>query len=129
MCHAAAERTLHMISKCSYAVTVWNIMANWSNVQITRLGNINRVMAWWEQMTNDGQDHTLELYQILLYTAWHIWKERCRRVFDNKTMAPTDLATIIQGDILAQRVASSSFSEYSRVIVTVFLVFLCFSSF
>lgn len=41
--------------------------------------------------------------QIIVYTAWHIWKERCRRAFDKKAVSPTDLVHLIQADILAER--------------------------
>ncbi|KAF8760504.1 hypothetical protein HU200_010127 [Digitaria exilis] len=34
--------------------------------------------------------------QMVIYTAWNLWKERCRRVFDNKAMMVTQLVLLIK---------------------------------
>jgi hypothetical protein len=34
--------------------------------------------------------------QRVIYTAWNIWKERRRRVFDNKALTESQLQSIIQ---------------------------------
>ena len=36
---------------------------------------------------------------VAVYTAWNLWKERCRRVFDNKTTEVQRLLESIQDDI------------------------------
>jgi hypothetical protein len=38
---------------------------------------------------------------VAVYTAWNLWKERCRRVFDNKTTDVQRLLESIQDDIHA----------------------------
>lgn len=111
LCSIAQEKTLHIISKCTYAAAVWSIMAQWSNTQLSGLNNTHRVMAWWERMTTGDQFQTMEHFRLLIYTAWHLWKERCRRVFDNKSLQPSHLASIIQSDISAERLAWNPLSE------------------
>ena len=49
----------------------------------------SNVKDWREQLTKaTGLDHD-RLRQILTYATRNIWKERCRRVFDNKAL-PAD---------------------------------------
>lgn len=39
-------------------------------------------------------------------TAWNVCKERCRRVFNSKTMDPDQLPEIIKQDVTAYRTAN-----------------------
>jgi hypothetical protein len=37
---------------------------------------------------------------VAIYAVWHIWKERCRRVFQNSEMPECQLLERIKDDIL-----------------------------
>jgi hypothetical protein len=37
--------------------------------------------------------------QKVVYTTWNLWKERCRRVFDNKGLTAMDLQGLIVHDV------------------------------
>lgn len=56
-------------------------------------------------MLKTGTAPKAEHIQVMIYTAWNLWKERCRRVFDNKALSPTDLTAIISQDIALYRQA------------------------
>ena len=43
--------------------------------------------------------------QVVNYAVWKLLEERCRRVFDNKTQTPIQVATLIQQDILLYAMA------------------------
>jgi hypothetical protein len=34
--------------------------------------------------------------QLIIYTAWNIWKERCRRIFDNKSLQSAEICANIR---------------------------------
>nr|TKV90798.1 hypothetical protein SEVIR_9G052600v2 [Setaria viridis] len=62
---------------------------------------------WWEtnmQAFNTKQKRSLAA--ILMYTAWHLWKERNRRIFQNQAMRPDQLLGLIQSDVLLRRMAT-----------------------
>jgi coenzyme F420-reducing hydrogenase gamma subunit len=40
------------------------------------------------------------IVQVIIYTAWNIWKERCRRNLDNRSFERADLCCVIRQDIV-----------------------------
>jgi hypothetical protein len=45
------------------------------------------------------QQQDVNRAQRVIYTSWNIWKERCKRVFENKVTTPTQLINIIKDDV------------------------------
>lgn len=45
------------------------------------------------------------IVQVIIYTAWNIWKERCRRNSDNRSFERADLCCVIRQDIVNYRMA------------------------
>jgi len=60
-----------------------------------------------ELNTATGLNST-QLRQFLTYAAWNIWKERCRRVFDNKALPAHQLVLLIMHDVAAYRLAHTT---------------------
>jgi hypothetical protein len=50
-------------------------------------------------MRTRQQQQDANMSQRVIYTAWNIWKERCKRVFGNKATTPTQLINIIKDDV------------------------------
>lgn len=115
LCRTQNEKITHMIYKCSYVIDVWQRMATWSVFQIPQTSHIHRVGAWWDLMCGAGYQQSANHLQILVYTVWHLWKERCRRAFDNKPISPADLVQKIQGDIIAERLATMPHTDFYLV--------------
>jgi preprotein translocase subunit SecA len=69
----------------------------------------SRVKDWWTHL-NTAQGHTTaaaqKRAQIVVYKAWNLWKERCRRVFDNKATDVQLLLASIQDDIQSLHMAT-----------------------
>ena len=36
---------------------------------------------------------------VVIYGAWHLWKERCRRVFQNSSMSERQLLEMLKDDL------------------------------
>lgn len=42
---------------------------------------------------------------ILMYTTWHIWRERYRRIYEHSTLRPDQVFGLIQNNVLMRRKA------------------------
>jgi hypothetical protein len=96
--------------------SVWADLAPWigTSLQQPPLQNYRRFKTWWLSMTRRGAQRRTEVTQRVIYTAWNIWKERYRRVFDNQALSHTQLQTIIKEDVGQWLVAwSHGINEYS----------------
>jgi hypothetical protein len=70
------------------------ISAGWKcNFSTTSSTNLKNATASVEQ--------TQRRTQIITYTAWNIWKERCRHVYQNKATNEDQLAATIKQDIMS----------------------------
>jgi hypothetical protein len=49
---------------------------------------------------NKGDPSTLVKQEFAIYAIWHIWKKRCRRVFQNSEIPERQLVEMIKDDIL-----------------------------
>jgi hypothetical protein len=64
--------------------------------------NYRRFQSWWRTMLSSGTqgiDEVQSRLQKLIYTVWNLWKERCRRVFNNRAVQPIVNANAIQLDV------------------------------
>ena len=64
--------------------------------------------TWSKNLSQSGQVEPKEHIQIMIYTAWNLWKERCRRVFDHKELSVDQLVAIIKSDISNYRMAHAT---------------------
>ncbi|KAF8652259.1 hypothetical protein HU200_062895 [Digitaria exilis] len=83
----------------------------WSQLSsLTTSTHTTQIKAWWTNLihTNAGQPETSRVH-IITYTAWNLWKERCRRVFDNKAYMPQQLLECIRHDVGALRYAQEEY--------------------
>uniref|UniRef100_A0A0A9C0S7 Uncharacterized protein n=1 Tax=Arundo donax TaxID=35708 RepID=A0A0A9C0S7_ARUDO len=101
---------LHLFTNCTYSVDlVWDMTACWSGIQeLRQQGRPLQIKQWWTDMTGTGESAKFtERYQTT-YIAWNIWKERCRRIFQAKSLAITQLSHLIQQDVAAQQMARTA---------------------
>ena len=61
---------------------------------------------WKKLSLRAGQGSDRNRTTIITYTVWNIWKERCKRVLDNKARSTEELLEEIRNDLrLLQMVA------------------------
>jgi hypothetical protein len=99
LCRTYPENVMHMMLLCPFAASVWQGLKNWIGTQSPALpvSDYRKLKTRWASwyMTEDSQAVT----QKVLYTMWNQWKERCRRVFDNKAMSASQLQQEIKNDV------------------------------
>jgi hypothetical protein len=93
-----------MMANCSYAKSVWQQVELWSGEQqLKQHLPISKLIEWWTKLNpgdrRSGNPQNLRA-TIIVYTAWNLWKERCRRVFDNKAQNEQNLVAVIKADVL-----------------------------
>jgi len=58
------------------------------------------IRSWWEEVTTKvPRSERRRLNGALIYTFWNVWKERNRRIFDNKIQTVLQVASKIKDDI------------------------------
>ncbi|KAF8695074.1 hypothetical protein HU200_037682 [Digitaria exilis] len=90
-----------MMVQCPYSVQVWR---SFSPIGLTThqpaTSQPNGLKQWWTAMIGQHQPQRSSIIdQAVIYIAWNIWKERCRRVFDNKELDVNQLVVSIKQDI------------------------------
>uniref|UniRef100_K4A2V3 Reverse transcriptase zinc-binding domain-containing protein n=1 Tax=Setaria italica TaxID=4555 RepID=K4A2V3_SETIT len=107
LCDQAPETALHLCLLCPFAKEVWFLVANWTGTAAIQQGaDEEDLEQWWNKALEQCNDRRRRsIAAILMYIAWHIWKERKRRVFDNKIRRPDQVLGLIQEDICLHRQA------------------------
>ncbi|KAJ1254768.1 hypothetical protein BS78_K328000 [Paspalum vaginatum] len=87
---------------CPFFKEVWTTIWHYFQLPTIQQPSTRIDLKKWCTLMTDCNDGTLakERAQIIVYTAWNIWKERCRREFDNViTQTSTQIAANAQLDI------------------------------
>jgi hypothetical protein len=86
---------------CPFSNVVWHGLKEWIGLELQRPPTVNyrKLKIWWSKMVlssaGDAQDRT----QKIIYTIWNLWKERCRRVYDNTALTEVQLQEAIRADV------------------------------
>lgn len=97
------ESIVHLAANCSFTQSVWSLISQQTGQQ-NLTGTTTDLKQWWLGLMSDSQERN----QIITYTIWNVWKERCRRFYDNKALTARQLAGLIRQDIEALRAALST---------------------
>jgi hypothetical protein len=70
---------------------------------------------WWNQLLAGHQKKPKQqLSSLMIYTAWNIWNEHNRRVFDGVTALPSRVLALIKEEVNLRRMACRG-HEHSTV--------------
>ncbi|TVU39308.1 hypothetical protein EJB05_12721, partial [Eragrostis curvula] len=73
----------------------------WSHniVQVPEM-DIGSIQEWWNKnVERVPKDQKRLKAAVMIYTAWHIWNERNRRIFTSTALQPSDVARMIREDM------------------------------
>lgn len=97
--HATAESILHLFANCAYAAGVWHRTSAWSQLQLPTTNMHTSVRRWWRLILQAGATDMESSLQIIIYMVWNLWKEMCRRGFQNKGLTE-ELAAMVKTDVV-----------------------------
>lgn len=99
LCDQQDETPLHLILRCPFARAVWFLVAADLNFPafVTAAQQAGSITSWWEDFACSLGKRKKT---AAIYTAWNIWKERNRRVFDQKVLQESAILQLIRQDIL-----------------------------
>ena len=90
---------------CPFAKAVWNQVLVWEDLD-TQIANTQpepmHIDDWWDKATQKVP----KLLNVLIYTIWNIWKERNRRIFNNTSESPMQVASRVREDVVQRKGAS-----------------------
>jgi hypothetical protein len=117
LCHTQQETAFHITAQCTFSTAVWTQLANWMGITSTspQLSSFNSLKQWWTAMTTTGIGDSKQRACKFIYTVWNLWKERCRRLYDNKAMPLAQLQAVIRLDVKLHNTARRTplYSEIS----------------
>jgi hypothetical protein len=100
LCDQADENATHLCLNCVYAREVWVLVSNWADMEIAIPNGVTSTESWWN-MAVQGRTKTQRrrIAAILMCTAWNVWKERNRRIFQNIFTTPVMVFSFIKEEL------------------------------
>jgi hypothetical protein len=90
-CFCQHETTTHLLTECNYTEACWRKLASDFNLPgFDQLNSLEGPVQWVRQILSSSQKNERRKKVGWLFMFWwHIWKERNRKIFDNKEIRPT----------------------------------------
>ena len=113
LCNSPMETGLHLSLLCPYATAVWDQVLSWKNfaVQLPHPETLS-IAEWWEQTaSNIPKQDCWRFNGVCIYIWWNMWKERNRRIFENKYMTAQQVASLTKEHIVQRHRAVAIVGE------------------
>ncbi|OEL37823.1 hypothetical protein BAE44_0001160, partial [Dichanthelium oligosanthes] len=100
LCDQEPETATHLCLQCPFAREVWDKIRTWTDALVAVPETDVTVEEWWSQSLRALPKSVRRLKAaILMYTAWNIWNERNRRIFEAKAAQPTQAFVMIKEEM------------------------------
>jgi len=106
LCHQDSETASHLCLHCSFAQQVWSLVRIWTDGLVLVPAHGVNVQEWWNsalQVPDAAKRNRVAA--ILIYTAWNIWNERNRRIFQGVVQAPQRILGLIKEEMALRQQA------------------------
>jgi hypothetical protein len=82
LCDQELETAGHLCLHCVYKREVWDLVSTWSEGLIQVPTHLASVELWWNGSVQGRPKHLRKrVAALLMYTAWGLWKECNRQIF------------------------------------------------
>jgi hypothetical protein len=97
---ARFETGHHLCLRYPFAQEVWSKVAFWENfgsLQPALQSTTESLADWWESILPTIQKEKRRAFNgMAIYIMWNLWKERNRRIFDNKYSTAVQVAALAE---------------------------------
>jgi hypothetical protein len=111
-CDQEFETARHLVLQCPFAREVWSLFRTSDSFLERTAAQSLTVCGWWNkirrgQITNQRKKNIA----LSMYIMWHLWKERCQRIFENEFLTAPALSSLIRADLDLVLIAKSVNTE------------------
>jgi hypothetical protein len=100
LCDQQLETAQHLALHCPYAKEVWACFQHSNTAAFRNAASSRTVCGWWNKVRRGKLNEQKKIDMTAsIYIVWHIWKERCRRIFQQEAMPACVLPGIIRDDL------------------------------
>ena len=100
LCHQEFETANHLAMHCSFAKEVWSFFTGSHSSMVQLLCQSNYIGEWWSKARRGaGAEQQKKDTTTAIYIFWHVWKERCRRIFQAQTLPVTSVVALIRNEV------------------------------
>lgn len=113
LCGIDPETPTHLCRDCPFSLQVWNHLKQWLNLSaMDSVNSTGSLHSYWRKCrTKFDRAQRKVIDGIFIYFWWSIWKERNRRVFQQQSLQPIQVAMLCRDDLqeynMARRTTSS----------------------
>jgi hypothetical protein len=88
-------------------------LEDWTQQLVQQPADGVDIMTWWQKELANLPKKTRRIKAaMMIYGAWNIWKERNRRVFEQKLLSPMDVLNEVKAEVTSRKLACGG-SEFS----------------
>jgi hypothetical protein len=97
LCDQEMETAAHLCLHCCFAKEVWCLVHTWSEGLISIPAQGVDIQDWWNlTLQLASAENRNRVAALLIYTAWNVWNERNRRIFQGASQSPTRVLGLIK---------------------------------
>lgn len=106
LCDQELETAQHLCLYCVYAQELWHLVSGWTNGRVQVPSRSADLEGWWNAaVSGKPKAEARTIAAMLIYTAWNLWKERNRRVFEGASQSPEGILAMIKEEVQVRRAA------------------------
>jgi hypothetical protein len=107
LCGIEQETPTHLCKDCPYTKEAWeNIKQGFQLLALNTVSTNGSLHQFWQKCRRKVDKNQRRKFDgIIVYFWWNIWKERNRRIFQQKSLNPRQVAGLCKDDITLYRMA------------------------
>jgi hypothetical protein len=110
-CVRNLETPMHLLVECPWTRQIWSAVASWSDTHTllpSSWNGLSSVSAWLQFCHQQAPtDKRKGAKSLLMLTAWEVWRERNRRIFQHEMLSTTALVARIRDEAILWNMAGA----------------------